>query len=192
MRGVGIIGRARSGKDAIAARLVKEHGYRRRALADPLKRMALDVDPVVGYEPGHFGALPVRLTAAVDRWGWDGVKSRYPEGRRFLQRLGTEGVRRQCGADFWVQRLLDDIENEPRAWAYEPPPVVVPDVRFENEARTLREAGFELWFVDRPGVVGDGHVSEKLGPDLARFVLHNDGAVTDLHRKVDSLMTKDN
>lgn len=184
MRGVGIIGRARSGKDTIANRLVEEHGFERRALADPLKTMALDINPVVGSEPGHFGFLPVYLVDAVRRYGWERVKDRYPEARRFLQRLGTEGVRNHVSPEFWWQRLVERTQVDA--------PLVVPDVRFANEARALAERGFHIWFVERPGVGGNAHVSETLGPDLAREVLVNGGSIGQLHRQVDELINGEN
>ncbi|MFD3956566.1 MULTISPECIES: deoxynucleotide monophosphate kinase family protein [Streptomyces] len=187
VQGIGIIGRARSGKDTVAARLVAQHGFQRMALADPLKDMALDINPVIGAEDGTAGFSPLYLADAVELLGWEAVKDCYPEARRFLQRLGTEGVRKAVGADHWVEALMQRRAAR-RVVADDLRPVVVPDVRFPNEARRLTAAGFQLWYVDRPGVVGGGHASERLGPTMAGHVLLNDSTIQALHRQVDVLI----
>ncbi|CAO0836096.1 Adenylate kinase OS=Streptomyces microflavus OX=1919 GN=Smic_81130 PE=4 SV=1 [Streptomyces microflavus] len=47
MGNVGIIGRARVGKDAAGQWLVDNRGYRRIGFADPLKEAALKLDPLI-------------------------------------------------------------------------------------------------------------------------------------------------
>ncbi|MFJ5233948.1 hypothetical protein ACIQBJ_29105 [Kitasatospora sp. NPDC088391] len=176
MHGIALIGRARSGKDT-AAGLLREYGFTRLALADPLKRMAYDVDPVVGFELlGVQAPTPVHLAEAVDRYGWEAVKDRFPEARRFLQRLGTEGIRRHVTADFWIKQVR-------RAAAAIGGPVVVTDVRFLNEVNTLRKAGLAVWFIDRGGADGD-HPSEQLGAEHADRVVPNIGSLSDFHARI--------
>ncbi|MBO1415549.1 hypothetical protein [Streptomyces sp. FH025] len=176
MKNIALIGRARSGKDT-AASVLREHGYVRLALADPLKQMAYDIDPVVGTELlGVNAPAPVHLADAVDRYGWEAVKDRFPQARRFLQRLGTEGVRRHVDPDFWIGRCL-------RAAAAVRGPVVVSDVRFVNEVDVLRAAGFAVWFIDRGAPDGD-HPSEQLGPEHADLVIPNTGSLADFHARI--------
>ncbi|MFJ7909013.1 hypothetical protein [Kitasatospora sp. NPDC096204] len=176
MKNIALIGRARSGKDT-AASVLQEHGYVRLALADPLKAMAYDIDPVVGFELlGVNAPAPVHLADAVDRYGWERVKDEFPEARRFLQRLGTEGVRRRVDPDFWIGRCL-------RASAAIRGPVVVTDVRFVNEVDALRAAGFAVWFIDRGAPNGD-HPSEQLGPKNADLAISNTGSLADFHARI--------
>ncbi|WP_282203671.1 deoxynucleotide monophosphate kinase family protein [Kitasatospora fiedleri] len=176
MKNIALIGRARSGKDT-AADLLREYGFARLALADPLKAMAYDVDPVVGTELlGVNAPAPVHLAEAVDRYGWEEVKDRFPAARRFLQRLGTEGVRRHVDPDFWITRCLLAAAAIGR-------PVVVTDVRFDNEVQALRAAGFEVWFIDRGAPDGD-HPSEQLGPEHADHVVPNTGSLSDFHARI--------
>ncbi|MBO0654051.1 hypothetical protein J1792_15100 [Streptomyces triculaminicus] len=184
MRGIGIIGRARSGKDTVAARLVEAHGFRRMALADPLKDMALGIDPVIA--PAARDGSALRLAEAVRLFGWETVKERYPEARRFLQRLGTEGVRHHINADHWVDVLLrgaDTVHREGDAR-----PVVVPDVRFENEVHALAAHGFALWSVDRPGLPDVAHESERLPLHHGELLINNNRTLAALHRQVDAAM----
>ncbi|MFD0400173.1 hypothetical protein ACFVHI_19085 [Kitasatospora sp. NPDC127121] len=176
MKNIALIGRARSGKDT-AASVLAGYGYVRLALADPLKVMAYDVDPVVGTELlGVNAPVPVHLADAVDRYGWETVKDRFPEARRFLQRLGTEGVRRHVGPGFWIGHLH-------RAAAAAGGPVVVTDVRFDNEVDALRSAGFAVWFIDRGGADGD-HPSEQLGPKHADRTVPNTGSLAAFHTRI--------
>ncbi|MFF4815099.1 hypothetical protein ACFY2K_10980 [Kitasatospora sp. NPDC001309] len=176
MKNIALIGRARSGKDTTAG-VLAEYGYVRLALADPLKQMAYDIDPVVGIELlGVNASAPVHLADAVDRYGWEEVKDRLPATRRFLQRLGTEGIRRHAGPDFWIARCL-------RAAAEFTSPVVVTDVRFPNEVDALRSAGFAIWFIDRGSPDGD-HLSEQLGPEHADRVVTNNGSLADFHARI--------
>ncbi|MFI2609650.1 hypothetical protein [Kitasatospora sp. NPDC018619] len=176
MKNIALIGRARSGKDT-AAGVLAEYGYVRRALADPLKQMAYDIDPVVGVELlGVDAPVPVHLAAAVDRYGWEAVKDRFPAARRFLQRLGTEGVRRHVAEDFWITRCVTAAAASQR-------PVVVTDVRFDNEVNALRAAGFAVWFIDRGAPDGD-HPSEQLGPAHADQVIPNTGTLADFHARI--------
>ncbi|MFE2410856.1 hypothetical protein ACFXDE_21180 [Kitasatospora sp. NPDC059408] len=176
MKNIALIGRARSGKDT-AAGVLREYGFTRRALADPLKQMAYDIDPMVGTELlGVNAPAPVHLAEAVDRYGWETVKDRFPAARRFLQRLGTEGVRRHVDPDFWIDQCR-------RAAAASGRPVVVTDVRFDNEVAALRKAGFAVWFIDRGGADGD-HPSEQLGPEHADLIVPNTAALLDFHTRI--------
>ena len=167
---VGLIGAKRAGKDALAGFLVEDHGFSRVAFADPLKVVALEVNPLVGV-------AGFRLADAVALEGWDAAKGR-PEVRRFLQELGV-ACRRQLGSGVWVEPAMRRAA-ELRAGGV---PVVVTDVRFENEWRAVRSAGGRLVRVVRPGLVADdGHVSEALAWDESVPVdlrLVNDGALED-------------
>jgi len=106
--------------------------------------------------------------AVDDRWG---VSPRY-----ILQRVGTNLMRDQLAAaapelsmgkdaTLWVRcfRLWLGRFNTPQK-------VVVPDVRFEDEAAFIRELGGTLIRIVRPtgggGVGGDAHASEQAHKDI--------------------------
>ncbi|MBH1936491.1 hypothetical protein I5Q34_19790 [Streptomyces sp. AV19] len=187
-RHVALLGQARAGKDSIGQRLVARHGFARLAFADPLRYMALDIDPMVGAEPTPLGALPIRLSDVVRRHGWEEAKTR-PEVRRTLQRLG-EAVRVH-DRDYWVRLVLDKVPTADR-WDL---PLVVTDVRHENEADALRRRGFLLVRVVRPGghgASGDAeraHVSETALADYPSDVtITNASSLADLYRQADALV----
>ncbi|MGW2950773.1 deoxynucleotide monophosphate kinase family protein [Streptomyces eurythermus] len=188
---IGIIGRARSGKDTAGAWFVEQRGYRRVALADPLKEAALRLDPIImrdswvdhgGDRQEHWEI--VRLAEIVEDEGWEGAKS-YPEIRRTLQELGA--AMRSLDEDFWLRQALKKTQEANDAGT----PVVITDVRYRNEAESLKRAGFHLIYIERPGVPHLDHESEgALGPEAARYLVRNDGTVDELHAQL-SLIWED-
>jgi hypothetical protein len=188
-----LIGAARSGKDTVAARLVNRFAYTRLAFADPLKDAALAFDPIVGAEPGVRGFLPVRLSDAIQRKGWERAKDEMPEVRRTLQKMG-EGIR-EFDPDFWLRLLLDKVDAADK-WNM---PVVVSDVRYPNEADALKAKGFRTVRVVRPMHTAETvtaqelknrqHVSERALADYAAdVVVSNAGTLDALHERVDALV----
>ena len=169
---IGLAGHAHTGKDTAAAFLVGR-GWTRLAFADEVKAMALDVDPIVDEWGG-----PIRLSSLASKHGWENAKA-VPEVRRFLQRLGTEGVRAR-DPEFWTRIAMQ------RAAAIDGP-VVFTDVRFANEADAIRTAGGTVVHVTRPlsGLDGDQarHASEVIDFPVDG-VLVNDGTLDQLEQRV--------
>ena len=189
---IALMGRAGSGKDTVARYLVQVYGYRRIAFADPLRSMALAVDPIISADAEVGGAVTRvvradRLSDVVGRLGWEGAKRHYPEVRRFLQRLGLEGVREHLGDDTWVEIAIAEISRI-RA---DRMPVVVTDVRFRNELDALRRWNFLPVWVERPGVSAGSHLSEaELGPEDADHVVYNDSSPAELYEQVEEALRK--
>jgi hypothetical protein len=174
---IGLSGYARSGKDTVANNLVEKRGFTKLALADSLKELAIRVNPWI-HVPETFSNE--QLSNLVDRMGWDWAKS-VPEVRRFLQALGTE-VRNVLGEDTWIEALKRKIYQLP-----EGSNVVIPDVRFQNEANWLYYTGNQVWNIARPGVgpVND-HVSEVDMKHWNKFdwSIWNSGTVEELQESV--------
>ena len=124
MRLIGITGKARSGKDAIAKFAWSQYGFTRIAFADAVKLSA----------QAKFG-----LTAA-QTWDDELKEVVIPHWnmtpRQMFQMEGTEAGRNVFGGDLWIKRfmlsynLLKDTDD-----------IIVPDVRFDNEAEALRSLG---------------------------------------------------
>lgn len=184
---LGIMGKKRSGKDTFAARLVAEHGFTRLSLADPLREMAKALDPIVDWVGDDVRIDPVSLTEVLgpdDDWE---VAKELPEVRRLLQHLGTDAVRGVLGNNTWVDHLAD------RAAAV-PGPVVVPDVRFPDEADFIKAVGGELVRVVRPGLIVAGggqaeqHISETALDDrVPDYYVRNDADIDELHTRADGV-----
>lgn len=175
---IGLCGMAGAGKDSVADVLVREHGYVRLALADPLRAAALRLNPIVA--DGGLGLL--RLSEVVEHMGWDAAKRSLPEVRRLLQVFGAEVIREMCGEDFWVDLALRSSRGQED--------VVITDVRFHNEALAIHEAGGHIYRVVRPGVepLPGGHASEAGIPDgLVTGEIWNSGSLLELEGMVNIL-----
>ncbi|MGW3674645.1 deoxynucleotide monophosphate kinase family protein [Streptomyces sp. NPDC005166] len=184
-KNVGLIGRAQVGKDTVAERLGQRYGYQRVAFADQLKAAALRTDPLIPTSQG----VHVRLSRLVAEVGWDYAKVRCPEVRRVLQNLGQSV--RDLDPNFWVRAAYPAIQ----ASAALSLPVVVTDVRYENEARALEARGFTLIRVTRPipALAGDSgkHKSEtELADWPVSLTINNSGGLDELSNIVDSLLLR--
>lgn len=189
MRNIALIGKARSGKDTAANHLVRTRAYTRLAFADPLKEMALSVDPLIGYDLRELGGpQTVRLTTLVEHVGWERAKDEYPEVRRILQRMGQ--TQREFDENYWVNAMRPKL-NSAEAWNM---PVVVTDVRYRNEALMLRARGFRLVRLVRPlthmaPAALATHSSEtELDTFAADRDIHNSGSLDTLYAMIESVL----
>lgn len=194
---IGIIGRARVGKDTAGQWLVDNRGYRRVGFADPLKEAALRLDPIVGTRTveswdivygeweDHSYSEDVRLSPLVAEMGWERAKDEYPEVRRILQELGA--AIRAIDPEFWLRTAMAKVQaaNEDGV------PCVITDVRYPNEAASLKRAGFHLVHIDRPGVPQLNHESEgALTPEDADFIIRNMSDLTTFVGKVEVVVDR--
>lgn len=179
MGNIGIIGRARAGKDTAGKFFVDGHGYRRIGFADALKLTAWKIDPYIYSDFGYLRRWSDRISGDGS---YERAKDEHPEVRRFLQELGTS--MRAVDPEIWLRPVLKAaIEAND-----EGVPIVVTDVRFRNEAEALVRAGFHLIHVNRPGVPQLDHESERdLGPEDARYLVQNDGDLAHLGEQLERI-----
>lgn len=169
MGNIGITGRARVGKDTAGQWLVDNRGYRRLGFADALKDAALKVDPIIDPDVSDYGAAT--LSMIVGDVGWERAKDEHPEVRRILQELGASI--RAIDPEFWLRTALKKVRDANEAGV----PVVITDVRYPNEAASLKAAGFHLLYVERPGVPQLNHESEgALTAADADYAINNSGS----------------
>jgi len=176
---VGVCGWAQSGKDTVAGALVEDFGYSKASFADTLRDIVSVLNPIIS-DTG------VRYADSVRDIGYEETKRVYPESRRVLQVLGTEGVREFLDEEAWPLSLYLKIQDGAK--------VVIPDVRFENEIDFVRYCGGKVWWVSRPEVSAPpfAHATENsISPDHTDNIITNDGTVIDIARKVSALMRED-
>ena len=167
---VGIPGLPHSGKDTVAQFILAKFGGYRYAFADPIVRM-LNAGFQTDFRSEEWVANKERPIPMA------GNKS----PRELRQLLGTEWGRNMVDKDLWITLAkAERIENGPG--------MVIPDVRFPNEATFVRERGV-LVHIDSPrGVVLNAHSSNvplaRLTDDL---VIVNDGTLAELQQKVEAL-----
>lgn len=173
-RVVGIAGLAGAGKDTLAAHLVAKYGFVRRALADPIKEL---LNEFFEWDMMDWDSRIWKEAPILAQYRSTGQEY---SPRQLAQWLGTEVGRRTFGVDCWVN-LLDDYLNEKAGGLS----VVVPDIRFANEARYIKQAGgivIEVRRGDAPKVAA--HVSESgLPTGYADSVIYNNGTVEEFLTK---------
>jgi len=124
----------------LAEYLVGRHGFTRRSLAAPIKRIITEC-PKDSYERHQYlfqwaGELFSGSLVLQARFATEAARALAAErdpGRR-AQLLGTD-VGRALDQEVWIRYLLTHLPDGP---------VVVDDVRFRNECEALRKAGFVL------------------------------------------------
>ncbi|MET3915949.1 hypothetical protein ABID97_002731 [Variovorax sp. OAS795] len=204
---IALTGHAGVGKDTVADLLVAHARFRKLAYADALRgeishAFELSLDdltnpnlknvPTVALRmrlaPRDFlaavvlslsAAAPDHRTPLSDAW-LDEPRS----PRQIMQWWGTE-YRRSQSPRYWTEQLMKRLtyyrrEGETR--------FAITDVRFDNEAHTLRMAGAVLWQVTRPGHTGSAEGQHISATDGSRFnpevVVTNAGDVRQLQVEV--------
>jgi len=108
--------------------------------------------------------------------------------RLILQWWGTE-YRRAQDPEYWTKAW----EREVKSYDLEKVHVLVDDVRFMNELRTIKGLGGRIVKIDRPGFAAAGnHASETSldGYDAWDRVILNDGSLEQFRAKVAELTQK--
>lgn len=161
MRLIGIAGPARAGKDTLASYLLDNlsDDWTRSSFADPLK----DMLRAIGVDCSDDAKAVVSDDYGVTP-------------RHIMQTLGTEWGRHMIDGDIWVKAFAR--LNAGKC-------VIVPDVRFENEADLVREHGVLIHLTGRGGIEGN-HASENpIEFKPGDIVIDNSRDLAWLHSQVD-------
>lgn len=170
---IGLCGAAGAGKGSVAA-VLRERGFVEIAFADPLYEA---VAAIAGIPVERLRDREVKEAVIP----WIGKSP-----RQLLQSLGTDWGRNMVADDLWVRAAM--------AKAAQHDSVVIPDVRFSNEAEAIRAAGGVILSVFRPGescltAETAAHESEAgIGRDLIDAEIANDGDLGDLRVRVDAAL----
>lgn len=199
---IGVSGFAGSGKDTVADGICKDPLFVKLALADGIKRINREVfdwsrDQLWG--PSALRSVP------DERYPREGG---YLTPRYALQKLGTEWGR-DCYENIWIEYALRLSRRllTIHGYRYEPTQgliskglstplkgVVIPDCRFKNEFKLLREAGAKLVRVKRKGLDKPpwDHPSETEQTEVPDgyfdYVFQNDGALEEVPAKIDTML----
>jgi len=176
-RVIGICGYARSGKDTARQHIEKKYGYDGRAFADALRTIMWKLNPMVDCE----GGVLIRYQDALDKYGYDEAKNRYPLVREMLVAMGV-GCRDVLSPTVWLDKILP--------LGYDGSEIVVSDVRFPEEAQRVKKLGGILIEITRPGVVAPNEEEARNHPLLAPHVsICNDGTKEDLGKRLDDVLS---
>lgn len=165
---IGLTGRAGAGK-SLAASMVPEGVVMQ--LADPLYDM---LEAMLGIPGSRLRDRRLKET----KLDWIG---RSP--RELLQTLGTEWGRGMIRQDVWLLiagRRIDELVEAGTM------PIVVADVRFDNEAAMIRDRGGEVWEIVRDHEpIAAGHPSEGgISRELIDTSIANVGTIDQLRAAV--------
>lgn len=173
---IGVAGKKGHGKDTVA-RILCEQGFTLLRFADPLKAMLRAF-----YRNHHMLDTEIERRIEGDLKEIPCIFLRGKTPRHAMQTLGTEWGRGCVAGDLWVRSLIDRyyIGNED---------VVVPDLRFVNEAHAIQDAGGRVIFVDASERVKDNeystHSSEQELGSLPRDTeINNNGTLFELKEAV--------
>lgn len=150
---IGLGGKLRAGKDALADRLVSNYGFEKLNMSDPLAKALYTLNPWIptteleiqddGSSIGGFA----RYRDISDAIGYTETKKNL-EARRLLQALGTEVGRDQISETIWTDIAARHIE-EIRSQGV---PVAITGIRYPNELEMIRAAGGIAIWMERPEV----------------------------------------
>ena len=173
---IGLGYKAGVGKDTVANHLCERHNFTSYALAKALKDT---LAPLFGWNRTDLNHQEFKKT--LDHF-WNITP------RQALQTLGTDCVRKAFGDDFWVKRLELAMRDDRCTL------VVITDVRFRNEAESIKKHGGMLWQIRRPLVddVAGAHVSETEMDGFEGWdeIIDNDGSLDLLYARVDLALAK--
>lgn len=157
-------GRMQVGKTTAADYLVSHYAFKKYALADPIKRIA------------------------VERFGWDGEKDR--RGRRLLQEIGTVG--RNYDPVLWLDRLSAILAEDGYTRVVVDDLRLAREVTFLGGlgfACVLITRSPDL--ITTLSAVSDRHDHEterELDGIAFEFTIANSGSFDDLYRRIDDVL----
>lgn len=201
---IGISGRARSGKDSIAAIMIKKFNFTRVSFADSLKEISAEAFNIplnhfhdtdkkdVAFESplqvniDHMQSLVMLLKGAgcapsqaqIDNLIDDGISMKFVSPRDLLQKVGTNLCRNHFGDSVWLDIFKNKIKKTEGH-------CIVTDVRFINERQAIKDLEGCNFLILRPSlspIDGNSHESELLGCSSEKIdvTIFNDSTIHSL------------
>lgn len=175
---IGIAGKIGSGKDTVGEIIQRNiPGSEIKKFASPIKQIA---GIILGEDPRKFEDRIYRTAPLGPQWG-------FLTPRKILQLLGTEAGRDIIHPDIWINATFANW-NQDTDW-------IITDVRFPNEAESIKKRGGVVVHVKRdvetPKKYAE-HSSETSLDGYTKwdYVIDNSGTFDELEKKVKELLEK--
>lgn len=172
-----LCGRSGAGKDTVGGHLERVHGFRRIAIADPIKKVVQELFDL--HHDQLWGDERDVLHARLGR-----------TPRELYQSFGD--MCRGLDPDVWIQRWCAAVQDTLAAGLS----VVCTDLRTREELLAARARGARVWLIRRrsagaPGRAGE-HLTERVLPELpdAMFdrCIDNEGSMAELRASVEATL----
>lgn len=162
---IGITGKMMSGKDTFADGIIEKYPHvKKYSFAKPMKDILINI---FGFTESEVYTPEGKET--VNPF-WDITP------RRLLQILGTDMFRDIWRDDVWVKCAELFLEQHRD--------VVIPDLRYDNEAQMIKRRGGFIIRIVRDVKIKDNHSSEGgLSMGLVDEQVNNDGTIEELQIK---------
>lgn len=176
---IGILGDIGAGKSTVAEYLEKKHGFSSYTFAEPLKK----IGEIFYFTKSQlYGTQQEKLE--INKY--HGIS-----GREFMEKFGTDIVRETVPkvlptmAHLWV-RLFEIYSQENSSTN-----IVIGDVRFPDEAKTICEQGGILIKIIRPSLTDEmrrkeSRVEQEKDKIAPHIEILNHGNLGDLYKNVDT------
>lgn len=178
---IGISGKMRSGKSTVAEmiQLMSNGNYKICSFADKIKAM---VSIATGVD---YDTIDERKNDYLPKDFQYGDMKTY---RHMLQKFGTDAIRNNLGEDFWINALFVDLDYAD---------IIVPDVRFLNEAEAIKKKkGLLIKVVNEHAdsimLEENTHVSETEMDGYKDFdiVIENNSTIDELLKQIEKTINK--
>jgi hypothetical protein len=206
---ISVSGRARSGKDTLAKTMIEKFGFQKISFADSLKEIAsasfeiplnyfhddnLKDSPLplpVYVTELHLERLVTNLIGAgcaitqnqINEINSKGLGLIFVSPRNLLQIVGTDLCRNILGDTVWIDIFKKKVLAAEGNF-------IVPDARFLNERKVVKELGGYNFLILRPSLAPipeSAHESELLGisEELIDVTILNDSTVNSLQMEIE-------
>jgi ABC-type dipeptide/oligopeptide/nickel transport system ATPase component len=183
---IGLVGRAGSGKDTIGE-LIKKHvetkskSVMMKGFADAIKETLSNIFII---PLGCFYDRELKEKPMHELYG------RSP--RDMCKWFGTDVMRKDIDMDIWLNRMFRVIETTDFDF------YIIPDVRFLNEAKSIKDFGGTLIYIDADERLGpipvNAHVSETeqyvIKDTMKPTVITNNGTLEEFQEKTKSFINQ--
>ena len=169
------------------------------AFADELRRHLSIMNPIVSL-CGNY-----RWNDAIEKYGYETAKDKFPEMRRLMEIYGTEVVRNRVNENYWANYVRSEVEKfnfESNSNGFDTVSLIT-DCRFLNEVRAFEYTRYKLGTIEILGIlrgsVDDGgkhpsnagldalNDSHGYGLDISCIgTINNNGSINEFEERVKS------